>query len=105
MVRILNLFKKSLAVAMVSATLAACGTTTGGGTSNPPVATETDALWKATLAFQGALVLVNAAVDSGKLKGEDAKKASDILAKIKVALDAGRAVEADSLITQLKGML
>jgi hypothetical protein len=73
--------------------LVACGTpNTGGGAGSPIVTQVTDekALYTAELAFKGGRVLIEAAVDSGQLKGNDALEAQKILRTSKAALDAAR---------------
>lgn len=71
------------------------GCTTDGGP--PPALVQTadeKALYIAEVGFAGALLAVERGVDSGALKGENAAKASELLADAKAALEVARAAYA-----------
>lgn len=100
--RTLNLLKNALAAFAVCGMIAACGTPGGTIPGEHPVTVQQDVLYKAHLVFQGLLHTEVALQAAGKLKGDNLNKAIALNTAIKTALDAGKVVEANSLISQLK---
>lgn len=114
------MFKRCLIGAALAISLSACGTPLGtaagvltGGPATVANKTVVDekALIAAESAFHATLVLTNAAVDGGLLKGANAAKAKDILVKghaalvlARTAYDAGNATSMASAITQAQSL-
>lgn len=88
--------KRMLCIGLVALALTGCSTVPAGtpGTPTPAVSLGTadeKALLAVEASWRATLIAVNAAVDSGQLKGENAAKVRNLLAIAKRGVDAARA--------------
>jgi CRISPR/Cas system type I-B associated protein Csh2 (Cas7 group RAMP superfamily) len=96
MVRTSSLFRASV-LGIVIATSACSMIPKNADGSSVTIVSDKKAA-QALIVYQGALNLTEAAVDSGKLKGEDAAKVSRLLEKSKRLLDMGLYLQSQQII-------
>jgi len=88
--------KRMMIAGALALSLAACATTEGPGTTPSPTPVsqlrlaDDKAMLGAEATFNAVLIAVNAAVDSGVLKGQNAATVKTRLEQAKFALDAAR---------------